>query len=79
MRKPPNQTADQPASLEAAMQELEAIVQQMETAQLPLEASLAAYQRGTTLLQHCQKALAEIEQQVRILSEEQQLQPYQDE
>ncbi|MCB5188454.1 exodeoxyribonuclease VII small subunit [Methylobacillus caricis] len=65
-------------SFEDAMAELESIVGQIESGQLPLEQSLAAYKRGSELLQHCQKSLAEVEQQVRILSESNQLQPYTD-
>lgn len=65
-----------PLTFERALAELEAIVNQMETSELPLEQSLAEYKRGTALLQFCQKSLADIEQQVRILNEANQLQPY---
>ena len=68
-------------SFEAAVSELESIVGQMESKQLPLQDTLAAFKRGTVLLQHCQKTLAEVEQQVRILSDDgktQALQAYQD-
>jgi len=68
----------QPESFESALAELESIVAQMESAQLPLEQSLAAYKRGAELLQYCQQALAAAEQQVRILNESQVLQPYSD-
>lgn len=64
---------------EQALKELEAIVAQMEAGQLPLEQSLQAYQRGSELLQQCQKALADIEQQVRLLNENNTLQTYRDE
>ncbi|ABE50398.1 exodeoxyribonuclease VII small subunit [Methylobacillus flagellatus] len=63
-------------SFETAMAELEGLVGQIESGQLPLEQSLAAYKRGSELLQHCQKSLADVEQQVRILTESNQLQPY---
>jgi exodeoxyribonuclease VII small subunit len=66
-------------SFENALKDLEAIVAQMETGQLPLEQSLQAYQRGSELLQFCQKSLADIEQQVRLLNENNTLQTYQDE
>ena len=66
----------QPASFEQALAELEALVSQMESGQLPLEQSLAAYKRGAELLQYCQKSLADVEQQVRILNETSSLQPY---
>jgi exodeoxyribonuclease VII small subunit len=66
----------QPASFEQALAELEALVSQMESGQLPLEQSLAAYKRGAELLQYCQKSLADVEQQVRILNEASSLQPF---
>jgi exodeoxyribonuclease VII small subunit len=66
----------QPPSFEQALAELEALVSQMESGQLPLEQSLAAYKRGAELLQYCQKSLADVEQQVRILNEASSLQPY---
>jgi exodeoxyribonuclease VII small subunit len=66
----------QPKSFELALSELEALVSQMETGQLPLEQSLAAYKRGAELLQYCQKSLAEVEQQVRLLNDANLLQTY---
>lgn len=68
-------------TFEAAVSELETIVSQMESKQLPLQDTLAAFKRAKALLQHCQKTLAEVEQQVRILSDDgktQELQAYQD-
>ena len=56
-------------NFEIAVAELETIVSEMEAGNLSLEASLSAYQRGTLLLQHCQKSLSDIEQQVRILND----------
>jgi exodeoxyribonuclease VII small subunit len=58
---------DAPPSFEAALAELEAIVQTMEQGNAPLEASLSAYERGTALLRYCQEALAGAEQKIRIL------------
>ena len=66
----------QPNSFENALSELESIVSQMETGQLPLEHALVAYKRGTELLQFCQRALVTAEQQVHILSENNVLQTY---
>jgi len=66
-----------PKSFESALAELESLVSQMESGQLPLEQSLAAYKRGAELLQYCQKSLADVEQQVRLLNEANNtLQPY---
>jgi exodeoxyribonuclease VII small subunit len=58
---------------ESSLLELEAIVSQMESGNLPLEQSINAYKRGAVLLQNCQKSLGEAEQQVRILTEANQL------
>jgi exodeoxyribonuclease VII small subunit len=60
-------TADPPASFEAALAELESIVATMEGGQLPLAESLAAYRRGAELLQYCQGALKDAQQQVQVL------------
>ncbi len=55
-----------PASFEAALAELEGIVATMEGGQLPLRDSLEAYRRGAELLQYCQAALKDAEQQVQV-------------
>jgi len=60
-------TPDTPASFEAALEELEALVARMEGGTLPLEQSLAAYTRGAALLAFCQEALKDAQQQVEIL------------
>lgn len=65
-----------PQNFETSIAELEAIVDQMESGQLPLEQSLNAYKRGTELLQVCQKSLIEIEQHVRILTEANKLEAF---
>ncbi len=52
---------------EAALAELEQIIQNMEGGRLPLEESLAAYRRGSTLLKHCQQQLNDAERQIQIL------------
>lgn len=56
-----------PTSFEAALSELESIVQDMESGKLSLEDSLAAYQRGAELLKYCQGALTAAEQKIQIL------------
>jgi len=56
-----------PKSFEAALAELETIVQNMETGKLSLEDSLVAYQRGAVLLKFCQNALATAEQKIQVL------------
>ena len=52
---------------EAAMRELEGIVERLEHGDLPLEESLAAFERGVLLTRSCQAALKVAEQKVEIL------------
>lgn len=56
-------------TFEAALAELEQVVSDMESGKLPLEESLAAYQRGAELLQQCRSRLDAAQQQVRILED----------
>jgi len=51
---------------EAALAELEQIVQNMEGGRLPLEESLEAYRRGSELLKHCQQQLSDAERKIQI-------------
>ena len=62
-----SRAAAPPKDYESALAELEAIVAQMESGQLPLDASLTAYKRGAELLQYCRQQLADAEQQVKVL------------
>jgi exodeoxyribonuclease VII small subunit len=63
----PMSKAAKPQTFEAALSELENIVATMEAGQLPLEQLLSAYKRGSELLQFCQRALEDAQQQVQIL------------
>jgi len=56
-----------PASYEAALAELDHLVAQIESGQLPLEQLLAGYQRGAELLQFCREKLQAVENQVKVL------------
>lgn len=56
-----------PENFEAALDELERIVQTMEEGELSLENSLAAYQRGVTLLKFCRQRLDSAEQTIQVL------------
>jgi exodeoxyribonuclease VII small subunit len=60
---------DDPKQFEASLAELEAIVDRLETGDLALEESLAAFERGIRLTRSCQQALDAAEQRVRILTE----------
>lgn len=52
---------------ETAMRELEELVERLEQGELPLEESLAAFERGVMLTRSCQTALKDAEQKVEIL------------
>lgn len=52
---------------EQALADLEALVERLERGDLPLEASLAEFQRGVDLSRRCQAALAAAEQRVEKL------------
>jgi exodeoxyribonuclease VII small subunit len=56
-----------PVDFEAAMNELEKLVERLEQGDLPLEESLKAFERGVALTRVCQTALKEAEQKVEIL------------
>jgi len=66
-----------PASFEDAMAELAQLVAQMEAGQLPLEASVAAYARGSELIKFCAAQLDKVESQVKVLEGEM-LKPFAD-
>jgi exodeoxyribonuclease VII small subunit len=53
---------------EAAMAELEAIVERLEHGDLPLEESLKQFERGVELTRSCQAALKQAEQKVKLLT-----------
>ena len=57
-------------SFEQALDELDALVHQMESGELALSESIAAYRRGAELAQHCQGMLAAAEQEISKLDGE---------
>ena len=50
-----------------ALEELEALVARMEDGKLPLEESLAAYQRGAELVRFCESRLTDAQARIAIL------------
>jgi exodeoxyribonuclease VII small subunit len=71
----PAQPQPEPVSFERAVEELDALVEQMERGQLPLDRLLDDYRRGSELLVYCRRRLQAVEQQVKVL-EEGQLEPW---
>jgi exodeoxyribonuclease VII small subunit len=59
----------QAVEFEAALKELEGLVERMEEGELSLEESLKTYERGIELSRACQKSLDAAEQRIQILTE----------
>lgn len=59
--------APQSASFETALNELEQIVNRLETGELPLEDALNEFERGIQLARQGQQQLQQAEQRVQIL------------
>ena len=56
-----------PATYEAALDELEALLESLESGQLPLDGLLGSYQRGARLLTFCRSKLEAVENQIKVL------------
>ena len=69
MAKKPAPDTSPVADFEQSMQALEDLVARMETGEMTLEESLAAYERGVGLYRRCQGALEQAELRVRLLSD----------
>ena len=57
-------------TFEQALAELEALVARMEDGKLPLEESLAAYQRGAQLIRYCETKLSDAQARIAVLDGE---------
>jgi exodeoxyribonuclease VII small subunit len=57
-------------TFEKALEELEALVGRMEDGKLPLEESLAAYQRGAELIRFCETKLSDAQARIAVLDGE---------
>ena len=58
-------------NFEAAIEDLEHIVEQMEEGDLSLEGAMLEFEKGVKLTRECQQALQQAEQKVKILLEKQ--------
>jgi exodeoxyribonuclease VII small subunit len=61
-------TPNPPLTFEAGLQELETIVKEMETGELPLERAITLFEQGMRLSEACRKQLEEAETRVEILT-----------
>ncbi|MDB5828086.1 MAG: exodeoxyribonuclease small subunit [Variovorax sp.] len=60
-------TSALPTTYEAGLQELEQLVAELESGQLPLDQLLVSYQRGAALLSFCRDKLQAVEDQIKVL------------
>lgn len=70
MTATPNTSSETPdiAHFEAALKELEAVVQRMERGEQPLEEAMRDFERGVQLTRQCQAMLASAQARVDMLS-----------
>lgn len=66
-RKKGKDGADQPVDLEKALAELETLVDELESGDLPLEKALEQFERGVALTRDCEAALTAAERKVALL------------
>lgn len=57
-----------PFTFEAGLEQLEAIVKEMESGDLPLERALELFERGAKLSEACRKQLEEAETRIELLT-----------
>lgn len=57
----------QELKFEAAIADLEQVVEQLESGDLSLEDSLAAFEKGVGLVRYCNQKLSEVEKRVELL------------
>jgi len=59
-----NQTNQTEINFEKAIEEIQAIVEDIEAGRLPLDESIKKYERGLYLIKACQKALTNASQKI---------------
>lgn len=60
-------SASKPLNLEKSLQDLEALIDELEGGELPLEQAMIKFEQGIKLTRRCQAALKDAEQRVEIL------------
>jgi len=69
-------------NFESALEELEQVVEQLESGELALAESLAAFEKGVGLVKYCNQKLNEVEKRVELLVKDKegklQLKPFED-
>ena len=54
-------------NFESALEELEQVVEQLESGELSLEDSLSAFEKGVGLVRFCNQKLSEVEKKIELL------------
>jgi len=54
-------------NFESALEELEEVVEQLESGELSLEDSLSAFEKGVGLVRFCNQKLSEVEKKIELL------------
>ena len=74
--------AKEKKKFEEAVQELENVVEQLESGELSLEESLTAFENGVRLVKFCNQRLTEVERKIELLVKNKdgklQLKPFED-
>ncbi len=60
---------EKPVNLEKALADLETLVEDLETGDLPLDKAMKKFEEGVKLTRSCQAALKDAEQKVQVLLE----------
>lgn len=60
-------TAKKTVDLEKSLESLEALVEELETGELPLDKAMKKFEEGINLTRACQSALKDAEQKVEVL------------
>ncbi len=63
----PEDAEQSPLSFEAGLTELESVVRELESGELPLERALELFEKGVRLSETCRKQLEQAETRVEIL------------
>ena len=64
----PSNKKDPPPSFEQSLEELENMVETMESGQLPLEELISNYERGAKLINHCETVLDDARKRLELLT-----------
>lgn len=62
-------TSPSPIDFEASLNQLNQLIEKMESGKLDLNESLTCFEQGVTLIKQCQQVLSEAEEKVTLLTQ----------